>query len=113
VTREPGAAHVISSGRLAAGSGPALPANFGNFGNFWGSRELAACLPNVMMGVNAALFREDIGSVAGRRLERIGLPRQYCAQPVLLDERDDRFGQGEEPLRMPGEGGSERSELAV
>ena len=35
------------------------------------------------------------------------------AQPLPLDERDDRPGQGEELLRKPGDGVSERGELEL
>lgn len=35
------------------------------------------CLPNGVMGLNAGLFRDYVQYVADRRLERIGLPRQY------------------------------------
>ena len=35
------------------------------------------CLPRGVMGLNAGLFRVYVGHVADRRLERIGLPRQY------------------------------------
>jgi len=35
------------------------------------------CLPRGVMGLNAGLFRDYVGHVADRRLERIGLPRQY------------------------------------
>ena len=39
-----------------------------------------ACLPNGVMGLNADLFEEYVRYVADRRLERIGLPRQYGAR---------------------------------
>jgi ribonucleoside-diphosphate reductase beta chain len=35
------------------------------------------CLPSGVLGLNAGLFEEYVGYVADRRLERIGLPRQY------------------------------------
>ena len=35
------------------------------------------CLPNGVLGLNADLFREYVQFIADRRLERIGLPRQY------------------------------------
>lgn len=35
------------------------------------------CLPNGVMGLNAELFRDYVQFIADRRLERIGLPRQY------------------------------------
>jgi ribonucleoside-diphosphate reductase beta chain len=38
------------------------------------------CLPNGVMGLNAALFRDYVQYVADRRLERIGLPRQWRAK---------------------------------
>jgi ribonucleoside-diphosphate reductase beta chain len=38
------------------------------------------CLPNGVLGLNADLFREYVGYIADRRLERIGLPRQYRAR---------------------------------
>jgi ribonucleoside-diphosphate reductase beta chain len=40
----------------------------------------ADCLPNGVLGLNADLFREYVQFVADRRLERIGLPRQYRAR---------------------------------
>lgn len=39
-----------------------------------------SCLPNGVMGLNAELFEEYVRYVADRRLERIGLPRQYMAR---------------------------------
>ncbi len=39
-----------------------------------------ACLPNGVMGLNAPQFEEYVRYVADRRLERIGLPRQYMAR---------------------------------
>jgi ribonucleoside-diphosphate reductase beta chain len=39
----------------------------------------ADCLPNGVLGLNAELFREYVQFIADRRLERIGLPRQYRA----------------------------------
>lgn len=38
------------------------------------------CLPRGVMGLNADLFREYVQFIADRRLERIGLPRQYRAR---------------------------------
>ena len=38
------------------------------------------CLPHGVLGLNASLFREYVGYIADRRLERIGLPRQYRAR---------------------------------
>jgi ribonucleoside-diphosphate reductase beta chain len=38
------------------------------------------CLPNGVMGLNAGLFRDYVQFIADRRLERIGLPRQYNSQ---------------------------------
>ncbi len=38
------------------------------------------CLPNGVLGLNAGLFEEYVRYVADRRLERIGLPRQYMAK---------------------------------
>jgi ribonucleoside-diphosphate reductase beta chain len=38
------------------------------------------CLPNGVLGLNAGLFREYVQFIADRRLERIGLPRQYRAR---------------------------------
>ncbi len=38
------------------------------------------CLPNGVMGLNAELFEEYVRHIADRRLERIGLPRQYGAR---------------------------------
>ncbi len=38
------------------------------------------CLPNGVLGLNAELFEEYVRYVADRRLERIGLPRQYMAK---------------------------------
>jgi ribonucleoside-diphosphate reductase beta chain len=35
------------------------------------------CLPRGVLGLTADLFRDYVGFVADRRLERIGLPRQY------------------------------------
>jgi ribonucleoside-diphosphate reductase beta chain len=35
------------------------------------------CLPNGVLGLNAALFRDYVQYIADRRLERIGLPHQY------------------------------------
>lgn len=35
------------------------------------------CLPTGIMGLNAALFTDYVQHVADRRLERIGLPKQY------------------------------------
>ena len=35
------------------------------------------CLPNGVLGMNAALFEQYVRFIADRRLERIGLPRQY------------------------------------
>lgn len=35
------------------------------------------CLPNGVLGLNAELFEEYVEHIADRRLERIGLPRQY------------------------------------
>lgn len=35
------------------------------------------CLPRGVMGLNADLFRDYVQYIADRRLERIGLPRQY------------------------------------
>ncbi len=35
------------------------------------------CLPNGVLGLNAALFRDYVQHIADRRLERIGLPTQY------------------------------------
>jgi ribonucleoside-diphosphate reductase beta chain len=40
----------------------------------------ADCLPRGVLGLNAELFREYVGFIADRRLERIGLPRQYRAR---------------------------------
>jgi ribonucleoside-diphosphate reductase beta chain len=38
------------------------------------------CLPNGVLGLNASLFEEYVRFIADRRLERIGLPRQYMAK---------------------------------
>jgi ribonucleoside-diphosphate reductase beta chain len=38
------------------------------------------CLPTGVLGLNADLFREYVQFIADRRLERIGLPRQYRAR---------------------------------
>jgi ribonucleoside-diphosphate reductase beta chain len=38
------------------------------------------CLPRGVLGLNADLFRDYVRYVADRRLERIGLPRQYRAR---------------------------------
>lgn len=38
------------------------------------------CLPNGVLGLNSELFEEYVRFVADRRLERIGLPRQYMAK---------------------------------
>ena len=38
------------------------------------------CLPRGVLGLNAGLFEEYVRYVADRRLERIGLPRQYRAR---------------------------------
>ncbi|MEA2515837.1 MAG: ribonucleoside-diphosphate reductase beta chain [Thermomicrobiales bacterium] len=38
------------------------------------------CLPRGVMGLNADLFRNYVHFIADRRLERIGLPRQYRAR---------------------------------
>ncbi|HYO28972.1 MAG TPA: ribonucleotide-diphosphate reductase subunit beta, partial [Thermomicrobiales bacterium] len=38
------------------------------------------CLPNGVLGLTADLFEEYVRYVADRRLERIGLPRQYRAR---------------------------------
>jgi ribonucleoside-diphosphate reductase beta chain len=38
------------------------------------------CLPRGVMGLNADLFRDYVHFIADRRLERIGLPRQYRAR---------------------------------
>ena len=38
------------------------------------------CLPNGVLGLNADLFADYVRFVADRRLERIGLPRQYRAR---------------------------------
>ena len=38
------------------------------------------CLPRGVLGLNAGLFREYVGYIADRRLDRIGLPRQYRAR---------------------------------
>jgi ribonucleoside-diphosphate reductase beta chain len=38
------------------------------------------CLPNGVLGLNASLFEEYVQYVADRRLERIGLPRQFMAK---------------------------------
>jgi ribonucleoside-diphosphate reductase beta chain len=35
------------------------------------------CLPSGVLGLNADLFRDYVQYIADRRLERIGLPRQY------------------------------------
>lgn len=35
------------------------------------------CLPNGVLGLNAALFRDYVQYIADRRLERVGLPKQY------------------------------------
>ncbi|MGC4192849.1 MAG: ribonucleotide-diphosphate reductase subunit beta [Thermomicrobiales bacterium] len=35
------------------------------------------CLPNGVLGLNAELFEQYVRHIADRRLERIGLPRQY------------------------------------
>jgi ribonucleoside-diphosphate reductase beta chain len=40
----------------------------------------ADCLPNGVLGLNADLFQEYVRFIADRRLERIGLPRQYRAR---------------------------------
>jgi ribonucleoside-diphosphate reductase beta chain len=36
-------------------------------------------LPNGVLGLNSALFREYVQHIADRRLERIGLPVQYSS----------------------------------
>ena len=41
------------------------------------------CLPNGVLGLNAELFREYVQFIADRRLERIGLPRQYRSRNPL------------------------------
>ena len=38
------------------------------------------CLPNGVLGLNAGLFEEYVQFIADRRLERVGLPRQYRAR---------------------------------
>jgi ribonucleoside-diphosphate reductase beta chain len=38
------------------------------------------CLPNGVLGLNSSLFEEYVQFIADRRLERIGLPRQYMAR---------------------------------
>jgi ribonucleoside-diphosphate reductase beta chain len=38
------------------------------------------CLPNGVLGLNASLFEDYVRYIADRRLERIGLPRQYKAR---------------------------------
>jgi ribonucleoside-diphosphate reductase beta chain len=38
------------------------------------------CLPNGVLGLNSSLFEEYVQFIADRRLERIGLPRQYMAK---------------------------------
>jgi len=38
------------------------------------------CLPNGVQGLNAGMFEEYVRYIADRRLERIGLPRQYMAR---------------------------------
>jgi ribonucleoside-diphosphate reductase beta chain len=38
------------------------------------------CLPSGVLGLNAELFRDYVQFIADRRLERIGLPRQYRAR---------------------------------
>jgi ribonucleoside-diphosphate reductase beta chain len=38
------------------------------------------CLPRGVLGLNADLFRDYVQFIADRRLERIGLPRQYRAR---------------------------------
>jgi ribonucleoside-diphosphate reductase beta chain len=40
----------------------------------------ADCLPRGVLGLNADLFRDYVHFIADRRLERIGLPRQYRAR---------------------------------
>ncbi|MEM1062805.1 MAG: ribonucleotide-diphosphate reductase subunit beta, partial [Planctomycetota bacterium] len=35
------------------------------------------CLPSGVLGLNADLFREYVGHIADRRLERLGLPTQF------------------------------------
>ena len=40
----------------------------------------ADCLPRGVLGLNADLFRDYVQFIADRRLERIGLPRQYGAR---------------------------------
>jgi ribonucleoside-diphosphate reductase beta chain len=40
----------------------------------------ADCLPSGVLGLNADLFRDYVQYIADRRLERIGLPRQYRAR---------------------------------
>jgi ribonucleoside-diphosphate reductase beta chain len=40
----------------------------------------ADCLPNGVLGLNVGLFEEYVQFIADRRLERIGLPRQYRAR---------------------------------
>jgi ribonucleoside-diphosphate reductase beta chain len=40
----------------------------------------ADCLPNGVLGLNADLFQEYVQFIADRRLERIGLPRQFRAR---------------------------------
>jgi ribonucleoside-diphosphate reductase beta chain len=40
----------------------------------------ADCLPRGVLGLNAELFRDYVHFIADRRLERIGLPRQYRAR---------------------------------
>jgi len=35
------------------------------------------CLPSGVLGLNASMFREYVQHIADRRLERIGLPKQY------------------------------------
>lgn len=37
------------------------------------------CLPNGVLGLNASLFEEYVEYIADRRLERIGLPKQFHA----------------------------------
>jgi len=38
------------------------------------------CLPNGILGLNAGLFRQYVGFIADRRLERIGLTKKYNTQ---------------------------------
>jgi ribonucleoside-diphosphate reductase beta chain len=51
----------------------------------WGAVDLeheyaADCLPNGVLGLNAEGIREYIEYIAGRRLEKISLPKIYGAQ---------------------------------